>query len=363
MLRRTSPHKKMKKKAICLLSGGLDSTLAVRLLIDQGIDVLAVNFTSPFCLCNKRSGCKSEARKVSEEFGIKFRVVAKTWDYIEIVKNPKHGYGKNLNPCIDCRIYMLNKTKKIMEEEKASFVVTGEVLGQRPMSQHMQALKLIEKESGLEGLILRPLSAQLLPESIPEKEGWVDRQKLLNINGRSRKPQMELAKNYHINDYPCAAGGCLLTDKGFSARMRDLIKHSDFTPPFWGITNKAEQSPKRAGFTLNDIALLKVGRHFRFSPKVKFIVGRNQEENETLLKLAKPEDLCFEPAIVKGPVGIGIGTFDRNSLVLASRIMVRYSDKSPGDKVKILTEDHSSGKTDSITVSALDEDDLKQFRI
>ncbi len=207
----------MGSKAIGLLSGGLDSTLAVKIIIEQGIEVIALNFMSPFCACTAKSaGCKSEAMKVSKAFGIQIKPVFLGEEYLEMIKNPKHGYGRALNPCVDCRIMMFKKAGQFMKESGASFVFTGEVLGQRPMSQRKDTMRIIEKESGLEGLIVRPLCARLLPETIPEKEGIVDRNQLLRIQGRSRKEQIKMAENLQIQDYPCSAGGCLLTEKGFA---------------------------------------------------------------------------------------------------------------------------------------------------
>ena len=191
--------------AIGLLSGGLDSTLAVKLMLNQDIEVMVLNFITPFCTCTKK-GCKHEASRIANEFGIVIKVIAAGDDYIKVVRNPKHGYGKNMNPCIDCRTFMLKKAKEYMEEIGASFLFTGEVLGQHPMSQRREAMTLIEKEAGLEGLILRPLSAQFLEPTIPEKEGLIDREKLLGIRGRLRKPQMELTEELGIKDYQCPAG-------------------------------------------------------------------------------------------------------------------------------------------------------------
>ena len=236
---------------------------------------------------------------------------------------------------------MYTKAKEYMQEIDASFIVSGEVLGQRPMSQHRAALKIIEEESGLAGLILRPLSAKLLPLTIPEKEGWVKRENLLEISGRSRKPQMVLALDYNIGDYPCPAGGCLLTDSGFARRMKDLMTHSEIT--------------------LNDIELLKVGRHFRLSPQTKVIVGRNKEENDKLLKLVKRGDICFSPNEVKGPIGIGRGDFDQATITLASQIIARYSDSSQEEKLKIIVEEHPQEEKNFIITNSISENQLKNF--
>ncbi len=328
-------------KALALLSGGLDSTLAIKVILEQGIDVGAVNFYTPFCVCNRKGSCKHEGRRVAEEFEIELKVINLSSEYLEIVKNPQHGYGKNLNPCIDCRILMLKQAKKLMEEKGASFLITGEVLGQRPMSQHLAALRIIEREGGLDGLVLRPLSAKLLPLSIPEKEGWVNREKLLEIRGRSRKPQIDLAFKYGIADYPCPAGGCLLTDRGFAQRMKDLMTHSEVT--------------------LNDVELLKTGRHFRLSLQTKLVVGRNEEENERLLRLARIDDICFEPVEVKGPIGIGRGDFDQTMICLASKIMARYSDGN--DEVRIAYQTLPGGEIGSTTARPMKDMELQKVRI
>jgi len=336
----------MKKiKAVSLISGGLDSTLATKLIVDQGMEVLAINFLSPFCLCNRRGGCRYEAGEVSHKLGIPLKTVAVYEDFLEMVKAPKHGYGSNLNPCIDCRILMLRKAKEYMEGIGASFIITGEVLGQRPMSQNHHSLDLIEKESGLLGLILRPLSAQLLPETTPEKMGWVNRQALLDISGRGRKPQMTLIKEFGINDYPCPSGGCLLTDPGFSQRARDLLKHGEFN--------------------LHHIELLKLGRHFRLSPEAKLIVGRNEPENNALTNLARDNDMVFMPAEVNGPVAIGEGGgfCDKDLIALAASIVARYCDKNEAKEVAIEYKSVSSIDNLALNSVPLSEERLKELRL
>ena len=280
----------MKRKAIALLSGGLDSTLAVKMMLDLGIEVEALNFTSPFCTCTgKNSGCKSEAVRVAQEYNIPIKVMHKGLDYLEIVRNPVHGYGKGLNPCVDCRIYLLKKAKEYMCESGADFVFTGEVLGQRPMSQRRDTLRVIERESGLEGLLLRPLSAQHFEPTVPEKEGWVNREKLLAIEGRSRTVQMQMADDLDVKNYPCPAGGCLLTELSFVPRIRDIFDHSD-------------------ELNLRDFRLLKTGRHFRIGENSKAIIGRNETDNDLLETARQPGEAALTWLDGNTPLGIIIGT-------------------------------------------------------
>ncbi|MCM8760186.1 MAG: tRNA 4-thiouridine(8) synthase ThiI [Candidatus Omnitrophica bacterium] len=314
-------------KAIVLFSGGLDSTLATKIILEQGIDVFVLNFLTPFW-----KGCRFITGEMSEKVNIEFRDVYLGEEYLEMLRRPKYGYGKSFNPCIDCRILMLKHAKKIMEEVGASFIVTGEVLGQRPMSQNLRALKTIEKEAGVEGLILRPLSAKVLPLSIPEKIGWVNREKMFSIVGRSRKIQMELAENFGIKDYPSPAGGCLLTDPGFSRRLNDLLEYGEMN--------------------LNEIELLKLGRHFRITPSFKLIVGRNEIENKKLLSLAKKGDICLEPKELKGPVAIGRGNAGEYEKELSAKIVARYVSPS-GAGVKIGIGTIPEEKEDLIIVEAV----------
>ena len=280
----------MNKKAVSLLSGGLDSLLATKLIVDQGIEVSALHFTSPFCNCSHgpQKGCGIQAIRSSEELGVHVAVKAKGADYLKMLQSPSHGYGSNMNPCIDCRIFMLRKTVEFMKEIDAGFIITGEVLGQRPMSQRRAAIDLIEKETGLAGLILRPLSAHNFAPTIPELEGIVDRKKLLDITGRSRREQYKLAEEHDLKEYSCPAGGCLLTDPLFAAKLRDLFR---FNPDC----------------TMHDAALLKVGRHFRLSESTKLILGRDKEENEKLRSLSKAGHPLLEPRSFTGPSALVIG--------------------------------------------------------
>ncbi|UCG63904.1 MAG: hypothetical protein JSW12_14725 [Deltaproteobacteria bacterium] len=342
--RRTSTRKRTRIKAVGLLSGGLDSTLAAKLMLEQKIEVYAINFTSPFCTCTpKKAGCASVVTAVKELGGIPLTRVALGNEYLEIVRNPKHGYGSEMNPCIDCRIIKVRKAGEYMRDIGASFLFTGEVLGQRPMSQRRAVLKLIDRESGFEGSIVRPLSARLLPPAIPEKEGWLERERLLGFRSRSRKPQMALAVKYGIVDYPCPAGGCLLTDPGFARRMKDLMTYSELT--------------------VNDTELLKVGRHFRLMPQAKLVVGRNKEENERLLGLAKRDDICFSPIEVKGPIGIGRGNLNREHVQKSVGIMARYCDGGTHGKVKITNRRLPNGKPHVISTMPMQEDNVAEFRI
>jgi len=293
------------------MSGGLDSTLAVKLMLDQGIDVEAVNFVSPFCLCRK-GGCG--APKVAKNLSIPLKTIRVGEEYLRIVRKPRFGYGKNMNPCVDCRIFMLKKAKKYAEETGAQFIITGEVLGQRPMSQHGRTLGLIEEKARLKGKILRPLSAKLLPKSEAEEKGLVNRETLLSIEGRSRKKQIRLAEEMNVTGYSCPGGGCLLTYKEFAAKLRDLFE------------NKRRAS-------LKDVELLKVGRHFRFE-KNKIIVGRNEIENKLLTRMKMANDYCFEAQNCGSPITLLQGPKTRNSIEKAAELTAYYSDKKQG-KVQV----------------------------
>jgi len=302
-------------KALALLSGGLDSTLAIRVIQNQGIEVIALNFVTVFCRCTSHGSCKLEAVKVSEKFGIPIKVINTTERFLELVKKPKYGYGKNMNPCIDCRINIFRIAGEYMREIGADFIITGEVLGQRPMSQRKDAMKLIDKEANLTGLVLRPLCAKHMEPTIPEKLGLVDREQLLQIRGRSRKNQIQLADVFQIKDYPCSAGGCLLTDPEFAHRMRDLVDTCD------------------AG--TNDVSLLMVGRHFRLDSLTKVIVGRNEEDNTRLDALSSKGDIQLSLVDMPGPLTIVRGEITEEKVKTAARLTARYGKSHVLPTVKV----------------------------
>ncbi len=331
-------------KAIALLSGGLDSTLAAKVVLDLGIELEALNFLTVFCTCTHRGETCLASQKAVSALGIPLNVLNVSEEYLHVVKNPKHGYGSNMNPCIDCRIFMMKKAKAHMEQIGASFIVTGEVLGERPMSQRRDSMRLIEKEAGLDGLILRPLSARLLPASIPEKEGWVDREKLLRIQGRSRRPQIQLADHYGIRDYPCPAGGCLLTDPGFAKRIRDLMHH-------------------HSDFTLNDVHLLKMGRHFRLSPRLKLVVGRNEEENQKIQTFSGEGDILLRLSRFPGPLSLLRGEAGEREIEKAAAITARYSKAKDLKKVEVICKKAKEDGDRSLSVSPLSEKEIEELMI
>jgi len=322
---------------LALLSGGLDSALAVKLMLDQGIDVEAVNFASPFCLCRK-GGCG--ALEVANNLNIPLKTINVGEEYLRIVRKPRFGYGRNMNPCIDCRIFMLRKAKKYARETGASFIFTGEVLGQRPMSQHGKTLGVIEKEAGLEGKILRPLSAKLLSPTEAEKKGFVRREALLGIEGRSRKKQIRLAEELKVTDYSCPGGGCLLTYREFASKLKDLFEHK-----------------KRV--SLKDVQLLKVGRHFRFG-KNKIIVGRNEAENGLLLRTRMANDYCFEAQGTGSPITLLQGPKTRTAIKRAAELTVYHSDRKQG---VVLVKFGKGEFNKSLRTRILSQEEVERLRI
>ena len=333
---------KEKKKIVALLSGGLDSTLAIKTMQKQGFEVSAVAIKTPFCDFDCGRGCGFEIREKADNLGVNLKTVYLGDEYIEMLKHPKHGFGSGMNPCIDCRAMMFEAGKKHMEEIGAEFIISGEVLGQRPMSQFAPALKKIEKLSNLEGRIVRPLSAALLPATDPEKNGLIKRKDLGMIRGRSRKEQLKMAKEFGIEDPPNAGGGCLLTDPAFSLRAIDLFKHIE-TP------------------TTNDIDLLKIGRHFRLDQNTKLIVGRNKDENEMMHALALSNDILLEAKEHVGPTTLLRGNGIEKHIEFSAKITLRYSD-APKNETGVVTVHKNEGVTE-ISVDCAEEISYTQFRI
>lgn len=338
-------------KAIGLLSGGLDSNLATRIMQKLGFDIIAVNFTTPFCTCTTKShGCKNEAKRLSDELGIPSRIEFMGDEYLDLIKNPKFGYGKGMNPCIDCRIMVFRRAKEIMIDEGAAFIFTGEVLGQRPMSQQGNRMKLIEKEAGLKGMVVRPLSAKIMAPTIPEKEGIIDREKMLSIQGRSRKEQIKIAKEeFGMTENLCSSGGCLLSDQNFAIKVRDLLDHC-------GDDGKPAAKVK-------DARLLRLGRHFRIADDAKLIVGRDEVENNKLKNMADDGDFLFYPESVRGPLALFKGALDRGAVEKASAITTRYCNRTNGEPVTILYRQKNSEAIWSVTAPAMEERELTSARI
>ncbi|MGC2570308.1 MAG: hypothetical protein WA364_02260 [Candidatus Nitrosopolaris sp.] len=335
-----------KLKAVALLSGGLDSSLAVRMMLEQGIEIEAVAIKTPFCDFDCGKGCGHRVKEVAMDLQIPLKTVYFGEEYLRMLKRPKFGFGSGMNPCIDCRSMMYNAAKDHMKKIGADFIVTGEVLFQRPMSQNHRALNIIEKETGTQGKVLRPLSAKSLPMIELENNGSIKRENLCNIVGRSRKNQLAMARKFGMDDPPNAAGGCLLTDPQFSKRIRDLMKYLD-----------KEKIP-----TMNDIELLKLGRHFRLSNVAKLIVGRNQNENDVMRSLALKDDIVIEAQEFPGPTCILRSKNYEYSLVeKSSRIGLRYSDSPRGleTNVKVMYRDQVS----VIATFPMGNEELENLRI
>ena len=292
----------MKKvKAVSMISGGLDSALATKILIDLGVNVYGLHFILPW-------GCGDKPRSVgiAEQLKIPLKIIQLNEDFLEIVKNPRHGYGSAINPCVDCRIYNLKKAKRYMEEIDADFVATGEVLGQRPMSQMRHSLASVEKESGLKGCLLRPLCAKLLDPTDAEKESKIDREKLYSFSGRSRSNLQQMGRELGIKNYTPTGGGCLLTDKNFAKRMKDSFKY--------GYKN------------LDEIISLRWGRHIRINEHFKVILGRDEFENDKLVEHAEDDDFILELKDFQGPTAVLKGKNPDDKVLLAAASLVkRYS--------------------------------------
>jgi tRNA U34 2-thiouridine synthase MnmA/TrmU len=295
-------------RALALVSGGLDSVLAAKLMLEQGVEVTGTSFESPFFNADS-------AKESCDELGIELVVLDVAEALLDVIGAPKHGFGRFVNPCIDCHALMVRTAARHMEQLGASFIVTGEVVGQRPKSQMRFGLEAVERESGIKGLLLRPLSAKLLTPTVPETEGWVDREKLLGLHGRTRKPQMELAARYGITKFASPAGGCLLTDENYARIFRDLRDHGELS--------------------LENIHLLSVGRQFRLSERAKLVVGRNHNENELLFRLRPEGSFYVKTVDHKGPVAVLSGRPEQGDFELAAGIVSRYSDSPAGEPVAV----------------------------
>lgn len=324
-------------KALAMVSGGLDSILAAKLIKEQGIEVIGVCFRSYFF-------SEASAIKMTKQIGIPLIVVDFSPEHFELVKNPKHGRGKNMNPCIDCHAMMMNYAGKLLEEHNADFIITGEVLNQRPMSQNRQALNIVKKESGFANKILRPLCAKNIEPTEMELNGLVDREKLLNISGRSRKPQMELADKWGITEYPSPAGGCRLTEPNYALRLKDLLTFKD----------EVEE---------DELSLLRYGRHFRTSDNNKIIVARTKEESEAIKKLINKEYLSFHATDFSGALVLLDKNGTEEDKILAARMAARYSKGRDEEKVKIKFGIYGTKLENHIEVEPINDNELEQYMI
>ncbi len=317
-------------KAVALISGGLDSMLAVRVLQEQGIEVEGINFFTGFCVeghthairnHDKDKQKRNNALWVAEQLGIKLHIVDVIEEYKDVLLNPKHGYGANMNPCLDCKIFMVGKAVewvKKLHKDGFDFIVTGEVIGQRPMSQRKHTMPIISEESGADDILLRPLCAKNLPETKPEREGWVDREKLYDFHGRNRKPQIALAKQFGLHDFASPAGGCcFLTDKSYSDKLVDL----------WQARNSRE-------YELDDIMLLKVGRHIRPTEEFKLIIARDAGESKFLEGYRK-QYTSIHALSHSGPMALVDGELKQEQYPLAAAIVARFGQGRSADEVEI----------------------------
>lgn len=322
-------------RALGLLSGGLDSSLAALTLKRQGIEVTGIVFATPFFGADR-------ARQAAEQMDIPLIVKDIGEVHLEMVKNPRYGYGRNMNPCIDCHAMMFRLAGEILLEKGFDFLFSGEVLGQRPMSQNATALKAVAKHSGIPDRILRPLSARLLPVTPMEEQGLVDRELLLDIQGRSRRRQETLAREWGLSEYPSSGGGCLLTEKSFSNRLRDLLEHD----------------PEA---TTVDAELLKVGRQFRLSLGAKLVLGRKQADNEAIKQLTRPSDITLRAKNFSGPLGVVTGQAGPEQLALAAGILAGYGKGNAELEIEILLQQDT--KKWEISVPPLDRERARQFLV
>ncbi|BAZ92589.1 tRNA (5-methylaminomethyl-2-thiouridylate)-methyltransferase [Thiohalobacter thiocyanaticus] len=338
------------RKAVALISGGLDSLLAARVIMEQGVHVEGINFFTGFCVEGHTHAIRNQdqakpkrnnALWVAEQLGIKLHIVDIIEEYKDVVINPKHGYGANLNPCLDCKVFMVGKAREWIEAHGFDFIITGEVIGQRPKSQRADTMPVVAHESGAEDLLLRPLCAKNLPETLPEREGWVERERLYDFSGRSRKPQMALAQQFGFEDYAQPAGGCcFLTDRQYSTKLADL----------W-------QARGERRYELDDIMLLKVGRHIRPRSNFKLIIGRDEGENNFLEGYRK-QFTHLRSTSHKGPLVLLDGEVDDADLELAARLLGRFSQGRDAAEVEV--EINRNGESSTRRVRPLPPDEIRQ---
>jgi len=334
-----NPDNKKRGHAIALFSGGLDSALAILLMLRQDIKVTALTFVTHFgCYLSDRSSCGSNPYPVAEKFGFDIELMHLGQKFVDIVINPRYGRGKNMNVCTDCRILMLREAKCFMEMVDADFIITGEVIGQRPMSQTRDKLNLVLKQSALKGKLLRPLSAKLLPPTEAELSGMINRDLLEGISGRGRKRQMQLAAEFGHEDYPSPASGCLLTDPAYSARLRDLLAHTD-------------------RITFNDLNLLKAGRHFRLDENTKAIVGRHEKDNEALVSYRQPHYLQLEALNIGSPITLLVGNATDENIEKAAMITARYTSARNQAQIEVSLTSNSGER--KVTVAPATDEELK----
>jgi len=337
-------------RAVGMLSGGLDSVLAARIMMEQGIEVTPLHIQTGLTyprrnrLINPGPPPPSRPEQAARQLGLELVRIQAFESYLPVILNPEHGYGSAMNPCVDCRIFLLRQAKRWMEAHDHHFVFTGEVLGQRPNSQKRPALKIVERESGLEGLLLRPLSAKLLEPTIPEKRGWVDREKLYDFHGRSRKPQIELARHFGITDYPQPAGGCcFLVDQNYARRLQDFLDHEG-----------GEALTNQRAF------LLSIGRHIRLSSGQKVIVGRHKEEN-AYIATQRDEGVLMTTTERAGPTSLVTGAPTREEIEAAARITARYAGAKAQEAVQV--EVRRDGVEEIVTVRPMAMEEIHALMV
>ena len=329
--------------AVSLLSGGLDGILATRIVSDLGVRVLALHCASPFFGYLPGPGGDAFIRHMADRYGFTVRIEDVTDSYMEILAAPAHGYGGNFNPCIDCKILMMQRAREVMEEVGGRFIVSGEVLGQRPMSQRRDAMRIVERDGGVDDILLRPLSAKLLTPTLPEREGWVDRERLYDFSGRSRKPQMALAEQLGLTEYPSPAGGCCLTDPIVSERIRTLFEEGQKPRPEF-------------------IGLLRIGRPFRLPGGSILSVGRNQGENTRLEEITAPGDLLIKLKDRPGPLGLMRGECSPEDVRIAGSIVARYAKVENGESVAAVFGKDINAPGDELQVSRARDEDIENMR-